>query len=198
MIVKAFYFPDKENIDILKELRHEYITTDFLCFVNEVNFFISGDANNIERLSSQIFYVMDKVILDNIFKYVANKQPEIFLHHVSNNLFSKDIYISNFYISQILQLSNIHPDHWFEFENGVRLMLFNYIDGFMTVNFHRYQVPIMQMFEVMLNNFLHMSLLHYKFELVNNIKPMLLFTEKETLKEMYLYQGEHKNGVYVK
>lgn len=184
-MLKAAFLPEDENALLQKELRVEYIKMDYLCFINELMFFMRSHPSFTQKVSYHVFLVLNKILLDNIFKHVTQKSSDLILHQLSHKTFSKDIFINNFYTSQLLEAGNIAfpteesliDKH--EIENGLSKMLYNYLDHVYTSNRDNLDTSILRMFEYM-NNHLHfLNISYYKFELMETRKPILLYTERE-------------------
>lgn len=183
-MLKAAFLPEDENALLQKELRVEYIKMDYLCFINELMFFMRSHPNFTQKVSYHVFLVLNKILLDNIFKHVTQKSSNIILHQLSHKTFSKDIFINNFYTNQLLEAGNVvfsteeslNDKH--EIENGLSKMIYNYLDHIYTSNRDNLDTSILRMFEYMNNHLYFLNISYYKFELMDTRKPILLYTER--------------------
>lgn len=183
-MLKAAFLPEDENALLQKELRVESIKMDYLCFINELMFFMRIHPNFTQKVSYHMFLVLNKILLDNIFKHVTQKSSNIILHQLSHKTFSKDIFINNFYTNQLLEAGNVvfsteeSLNDKYEIENGLSKMIYNYLDHIYTSNRDNLDTSILRMFEYMNNHLYFLNISYYKFELMDTRKPILLYTER--------------------
>ena len=184
--LQAAFLTVKENVELQKALKLEYAKIDYACFVNEILFKMNNSNAAIAlTMCDDLLFMLNKVLLDNIFRHVANRTPHLLLGLLANKMFGKDIYINPFYVSQIIEDTGIQIEDKTELENLITYRLQIYIDNIYVHNADVMNAAITAMFEVMYNNLQHINFGFYKFELMNYVQPILLYTER--LHENYLY-----------
>lgn len=184
--MQAAFLSHKENRELQKALKLEYARLDYVCFVNELLFRMNNsDASVAVSMCDDLLFILNKVLLDNIFRYVAEKRTHDFMALLAHRTFSKDIYINPFYVSQIIESTGLYIEDKTELENHITRRLQLYIDQIYTTNAETMNVPLMGVFEAMFLNLQHLNIGYYKFELMNWVQPILLYTERQY--ENYLY-----------
>ena len=183
--MKAVFLPEQHNREIQAILRQEYIRQGFFYFVEGICYVLwRGMTDSIteqlrEKLCADVFYLINKILLDNTFKYIVSKNPDKFIYLISNKTFGHDLYISPFYVSQILELHSLTPDDLTEAENLIIKKLYYYIGDIYVRNEEHFAPVLFKLFEFM-NERLHYILFsYYKFELIDGTKPILLYAERE-------------------
>lgn len=175
--MQVFLLPKEEFDSIQYILVKEYIKLDFICFVNELLFHAANKSDrDIELIAKNIVYVINKVLLDNVFKYITYKTPDKFIQLINNKNFSKDIDISIFYIKQVFEKTNIDLDY--ETEHIINKKLIQYIDRLYTNNTEFFNEKLIGIFDYMYRHFGYLDVSYYKFELYELRQPMLLLHEK--------------------
>lgn len=184
-MLKAFYLPSKENIGIQNELKVEYIKLEYLCFINEMLIELNNiEQANIQLLANNVYYVVDKILLDNLFRYVSTRTPERFIQLIRNNTFSEDIFINSFYAKQVLEGLDLAVwDEW-DTEKIIKRKIEGFIRRIYQGNTERINSALMVMFNAMYEHFCHLDISYYKFEIVNSNKPVLLYAEKEKREDL--------------
>lgn len=179
-MLRAFYLPSKENIDIQNELKFEYIKLEYLCFINEMLFQLNNkEQANIQQLATNVYYVVNKILLDNLFKYIATRTPDKFIWLINNGTFCEDIYINSFYTKQVLERLDIEIADEGGAESIIRRMIEGYIRRIYAANTKRINAALLTMFDSMHAYFYYLNISYYKFEIVNNNQPVLFYAERE-------------------
>lgn len=173
--------PERENIQIQKCLNVEYNKLDYLCFVNELIFNINSNGNKTNLAVNELLFIMNKIILDNIFKYVIYNNKNLLINLLSNRNFTKDVYINPFYTGQILELSEAIYEDKTEIENLLNKKISKYMDEIYLRNCDNLNMSIFDMFNFMENHLKYIPISYYKFELANTVKPILIYSEKGQL-----------------
>jgi len=174
------FLPAKENRELQAELKLEYVKLDYVCFVNELLFYLNNrDPQLTVQICNNLLFVLNKILLDNLFRHIAYKTPERLMVLLANRTFSKDIYINPFYTSQIIEATGLYIEDKMEVENHINKKLQQYIDSIYMSNSDALNVCLMNMFNVMYQNFHHIDFSHFKFELLDYRQPMLLYTERQ-------------------
>ena len=169
--------PAKENKKLQMELRREYITESYSFFINDILSFLNNiDKSVVDITSHEVFLVLNKILLDNTFKYIVDKTPELFIKHIVNNTFSKDIYIRPYYVLDVLEKFNLCFEDRVDLEFIVNRKIQQYINYIYTSNASSYNICLTNLFEIMYQNFHYIDIIKYKFELYNDIQPILLYT----------------------
>ena len=182
--MKVAFLSTKENVELQKALKMEYVRLDYVCFVNDILFRMNNhDATTTIKLCDELLFILNKILLDNIFRYIANRIPNNFLFLLSNNTFSKDIYVNPFYVSQIIDSTGLYIEDKTELENIITSKLQVYIDRIYMTNTDCLNILIMNVFDVMYRNLQHINISYYKFELMNYQQPILLYSEQNHYEE---------------
>lgn len=181
------FLSDKENRALQKALKLEYARLDYVCFVNELLFRMNNSNASIAvSMCDDFLFILNKILLDNIFRYVANRNMHGFMILLANGTFSKDIHINPFYVAQIIESTGIYIEDKTELENELTRRLQIYIDQIYMSNREGMNPPLMEVFESMTRNLYHLNIQYYKFELMNYVQPILMYTEVQQ-HENYLY-----------
>lgn len=176
----------KENRELQKALKIEYARLDYVCFVNELLFRMgNSDASISVTMCNDLLFILNKILLDNVFRHVVNKDPHSFMFLLAHRTFSKDIYINPFYLNQIIESTGIYLEDKTELENELTRRLQSYIDEMYCNHAEAMNVPLLSVFEMLYLNLQHINFGYYKFELMNYVQPMILYTERPS--ENYLY-----------
>lgn len=184
--MQAAFLSVKENRELQKELKLEYARLDYVCFVNELLFRMNNSNATIAvGMCDDLLFILNKVLLDNIFRYVAEKKTHEFMTLLAHRTFSKDIYINPFYVNQIIESTGILIEDKTELENHITYKLQTYIDQIYTTHAESLNVPLLGVFETMYLNLQHINIGYYKFELMNYVQPILLYTERQYENHLY-------------
>lgn len=183
--MQLVFLPKKENTEIQSVLKLECIKTNYIDLIDEITSFLNvhNSDTRTKFITENLIYIINKILLDDIFKYVATKASNDFIRLVTNNTFTENIYINPFYILQLLDPINIPLENRLEVENMLNKKLQKYI-SYIYKNNKKLDILILNMFNIMLNNFSHLNFIYYKFELYNSVQPILLFEENEN----YIYK----------
>jgi hypothetical protein len=187
--VQAAFLTAKENRELQQALKLQYARLDYVCFVNELLFSVNNSNSSVAiTMCDDLLFVLNKILLDNIFRYVVAKNTHGFMFLLAHGTFGKDIYINPFYVAQVLESTGVYisDEDKTEIENKIIQKLQLYIDDMYSTNTDSLNVPLLGMFEVMFNNLQHINIGYYKFELMNYVQPILLYTERHQY-ENYLY-----------
>lgn len=180
------FLSQKENRELQKSLKLEYARLDYVCFVNELLWSMNNsDSSRAVMMCDELLFVLNKILLDNIFRYVADKRMHDYMYLLAHRTFSKDIYINPFYVNQIIESTGIVLEDKTELENTITRKLQVYIDQIYTTNAESMNIPLLAVFETMYLNLQHINIGYYKFELMNYVQPILLYAERQY--ENYLY-----------
>lgn len=171
--MKAYFLKEQNNISLQNKLRKSCTEIDYDLFVNDIVFKLNVNFDKHYELRNNLFFIINKIFLDNIFKHVAYKSVDNIMHLINNKNFSKDMYINTFYISQLLDILFIYEEDACEIENFINKSLYSYIDKIYLDNVDEINKTILDIFEDMYNNFGSCNVNYYKFELYNNYKPIL-------------------------
>ena len=184
--LQAAFLTVKENRELQQTLKLEYARLDYVCFVNELLFSMNtSDASIAVWICDDLLFMLNKILLDNIFRFIAMKIPHNFMVLLAHRTFSKDIYINPFYVNQIIEATGLYIEDKTEIENMIIRRLQLYIDEMYTKNAESMNVSLLASFDVMYRNLQHLNIGYYKFELMNYVQPILLYTERQH--ENYLY-----------
>lgn len=184
--MQAAFLSAQENRELQQALKLEYARLDYVCFVNELLFSMNkSDASIAVSMCDELLFILNKILLDNIFRYIANKAAHDFMVLLAHRTFSKDIYINPFYVNQIIDSTGLYIEDKTELENILTYKLQVYIDEMYCKNAESLNIPLMGVFDVMYRNLQHINIAYYKFELMNYVQPILLYTERQY--ENYLY-----------
>jgi hypothetical protein len=186
--VNLIFLPENQNNQLMQFLKTERAKLDYVCFVNELLFTMNNPDSTVAlTMVNDLSFILNKVILDNVFRYVLSKNTHHFLALLAHRTFSKDIYINPFYISQVIECSKVQlpEEDKTEIENLIRYRLQHYIDDIYTTNSESINVCLLDIFEMLTCNLGHLNVSYYKFELMDYRKPIILYTLRQN--ENYLY-----------
>lgn len=186
--MQAAFLSPKENIELQKALKIQYARLDYVCFVNELLFRMGNSNSNVAlSMCDDFLFILNKILLDNIFRYVAEKNAHGFMMLLARGMFSKDIHINPFYVNQIIESTGLQIEDKTELENVLTHRLQVYIDDIYIANTEAMNIPLLGVFDAMFRNLQHIDFGYYKFELMNYVQPILLYTEQQP-NENYLYR----------
>lgn len=184
----------KENSELLRELNREYVTENFIVQIEDiVNLLVDElnlDFNMIytSNLNGELYkafiFVIDKIFLDNVFKYIALRNINIFIHLINNNTFNMDLYVNPFYTKQItdivLKYINANEEDIYSITNIINNKLSEIINN-IYMNNNRFLNPVLlNLFNSLHDSLGYINIKYYKFELDQFNRPMLIYSEKET------------------
>ncbi len=188
-----------ENSELLQELRREYVKDTFAGYVENMLsrlicefdlddnlVFTSGLSGDLYK---NILFVVDKILLDNIFKYIVCKNVNNFINLVNNNIFHMDVYINHFYTRQLIEVIEKHLNFNDEEKDSVeaiiRYKLQEIIHNFYTYNTRFVNPVLMRLFDSLYDSVGHINFNYYKFELDQYNRPMIFYTEKGVHESFY-------------
>lgn len=178
-MLKAVFLSEKPNVNIQKELRVEFIKTEYMSFMNNLLVNLNGAFNKGEELAYTVFLVLNKVLLDNLYKHIVQNSKSTLIHQIHSNTFTKDLYINSFYLNQIFETAELFLEDRQEIENNINKIISRYLDYVYQNNSDNLNRALFGMFEYMNNHLEYLNVSYYKFELMDFRKPILLYTERE-------------------
>jgi hypothetical protein len=182
----------RENSELLKELFREYITESFVTQVKDIMYAVINKFNinfdiqhlsslNIELLKTSIF-IINKILLDNIFRYIVIKNINRFVHLINNNTFYMDIYINPFYTKQlidvILKYINLDENEIVSITHILNNKLLNIINQIYIDNSRFLNPVLLNLFNSLYDSLGFINVNYYKFELDQFNRPILIYSEK--------------------
>jgi hypothetical protein len=186
-VLKCAYLPDTENLQLQEIMKREYLKIDYLCFVNEIMFYLKAPYENTMLAANSLFFIINKILLDNVFKYTHTKNTTQLYELLQTKNFALDVYINPFYTTQFLEDTGIQVslEDKCEVENVLTKRVYKYITDMYRNDPDNFNNIIIQLHEHMYNNFNFVNISYYKFELMNYRNPMLLYTEKNNAEHAY-------------
>jgi hypothetical protein len=178
-MLKAAFLPETVNLPIRNQLKVEFVKVDYLCFVNEVMFYLRRSPAETPTFAQRLMTVINKILLDNIFKHVIERSTHRLVSLLTNHTFHHDLFINTFYTNQILELVSVAPEDQCEVEHHLIRMLHGYLNRLYTTNRDNLDESIFTTYEYMNNHFQYLDISYYKFELADTVKPILLYTERK-------------------
>lgn len=182
--MKIFYLADDCDKCIYDLLKREYIKLDYACTVNEIVFLLQiQDSSRVSPLLVGILEIMRRIILDNIFKYVVNKDANRFSMDIRTSLFPMDISISIHYIREVFEIcdrTDIPVEDSQYFENRVHGILVKLITNFYYNELPYFNEAAVTIFDYLNTHFSKVNIGYYKFEVYRYVKPILMFSERIT------------------
>ena len=183
-MLKMAFLCAKENLAVQREIKLEREKLDYVCFVNDLLFKLKAQNYQIVAgLCDDLLFVLNKIIIDNVFRYVHNKDGLSFINIISSRQFANYIFINPFYIDQVFDLISVHPDDKVEVENYFHAKLLSYIQSIYFNNSDTMNMALMDLYDSMLHSAGYLNIKYYKFELHNYYQPILMYAEA-TLEEL--------------
>lgn len=179
-MLKAAFLPEQENLALQQELFKHYDSYEYLTTINNLCFTLKINYEKTMHLAETVMLVVNKVLLDNVFRHVATKNADTLVHQLQCRTFIHDVYVNPFYVSQILEYAYIQDeDSRFEYENEVKRYLLNIVSWIYSNPTSRLGEVLLRVFECLNNHLNYLNISFYKFELAERRKPILLYTEKQ-------------------
>lgn len=202
------FLPTQENVELQRLLKQEYIKTSYLVFINELLFTISSVAARPETQSDQqwavtptpvnpllggtvpgeqikalmdtVLFVANKILLDNVYRYVKEQTGHALLSQLSDRTFVYHIHVSPFYISQVLEDARIQVNEIDRpaVENFFARKICDFIDTSYAANPNEYNTALVSLYEMMSQKVYHLQPTMYKFELIDFKQPMLIYSQR--------------------
>lgn len=177
--MKIYYFDEMDNIELQRRLACEQTHNEHLAFINEIMFYLNGNPMDIGKLSRAFLLVLNKVVLDNMFRHVLARNASMFMHLVSNRTFSHDLFVNPFYTAQILEELGLEYEDKTEVENFLSKRIQWYLANLYAKHHDEINQVMLRMFEWMYHSLGYLNIRYYKFELLNWSRPMLIYMESE-------------------
>ena len=184
----------KENSELLQELNRHCITDSFSGSIENLlssmicEFDLDDNVIFTSGLSGELYrpflLVMDKIILDNLFKYMVYNKVDNFINLINNNTLHMDLYINHFYTNQLIEVIEKHLNFTDEEKFSVEFIVKSKLQEILT-NIYVYNTGLlnpvlMKLFDSLYDSVGHINFNYYKFELDQYHRPMIFYNEKET------------------
>ena len=196
-MLKAVFLPTTENLELQQVLKAEYLKPSYSVFTHEV-LTILNIHPVIQRpianaVIDTILFVINKIILDNVYRHVNGNSGNVLIQQLSNGNFSKDLYIHPFYLSQILEEAHINVEDKTELENLLSKGIFRYLDYIYTSNLEAFNIAILKVYEMLSIRASSLRVFSYRFELVDYKQPILIFTQRSANANHRSHELVHQN-----
>lgn len=182
-----------ENSNLLNILYREYITDRFSEQVHNTIVTIQEELNADKEIISLLIdtidfyktyvYVIDKIFLDNVFKYAVFRDTDTFIRLINNNTFSMDININPFYINQlvdvILKHINLTEEEVITVTYIITSSVMNIISQVYQNNAKFINYTLLNIFNYFFEFLGHINPKYYKFELDKFYRPILIYLERD-------------------
>ena len=169
-MIKVFYLPTKLNTELLKLLYLESQETEHWVYLNEVALNHKLSLGKLVPLSEEIVAISNKVLLDNLFGYITGNQSSQLLNVMSNGTLVDDLYLSHKYLSHALEV--IQPET--VGDRAIGSLVYSLLKTVYTKHCSNITSMLFEMYQHLLSQFTGMAISTYRFELVDNGRPMLL------------------------
>lgn len=169
-MTKVFYLPTKLNTELLKLLYLESQETEHWVYLNEVAFNCKLSLGKLVPLNEEIVVISNKILLDNLFGYITDNQSNQLLNVMSNGTLVDDLYLSHKYLPHALEV--IQPET--VDDRVIGSLVYSLLKTVYTKHCSSITSMLFEMYQYLLSQFTGMAISTYRFELVDNGRPMLL------------------------
>lgn len=216
--MRVMILEKQQNLKLLRLLQQYYIREEYIhkviYFLNQIygeltehydqfnrqNF---TESQQCQQFSSFIMFVMDKVILDNLFRYLHTNQIHQFITGINNQNLAMGFYINPFYSTQVMnEFSKLGIYYSEDDDYAVNEMVSRLIYGLLIDVYKFYSNEIneslLELIHMLQETCLGIPISQYKFELDAHYNPMLLYAQREvTVPSTYPLQSSSFAGAYV-
>lgn len=185
--MKVLYLPKEENTELIKELSYEYIKETYLSFIHslvdvlvENNYVTNEDKDQYTKLGIGLMYGINKIILNDIYRYIATNNLSVLLTMVSSNLYGSNVYINRVYVidimRDILKIDELN-DNYLAIENILTKKISYYINKVYCNNSDNLNVIFIKLIDMFMTNCVVGDNKGVRFELFEGNRPVLFIQE---------------------
>lgn len=197
--MRVMILEKQQNLKLLRLLQQYYIREEYFYklsyFLNQIYGDLTGqydqfnhqrftESVNCRQFSSFVMFVMDKVILDNLFRYLHSNQIHQFIFGINNQSLAMDFYVNPFYSSQVMgEFSklgiNYSEDDDYEINEMVSRLIYGLLIDVSKHHTNEINESFLELISMFQDTCFGIPISQYKFELDANYNPMLLYTQCE-------------------
>lgn len=191
--MKIALLGDNLNKDLVSELKREtikdtydnYPTVIITDIFSELNIGLNSFNvdNLLTELRSVLIITINKVILDNMMKYITTHNVYMFKSLVERSMLGQDIYVNAFYVTQITDIVNKYYRLDMSELNSITDIITNRLSWIINDIYVNNSVRYNEIFIQLLNDIYlvvsNMQFNYYKFELDRYYRPLLIYSKKD-------------------
>lgn len=186
-MLNVLYLPREENNLLMSELRYEYIQDNYLSFLKllvsdliDERYITQICTDELySKLGVNMMYTLDKIILNDVYRYVSEGQLNNILCLIQNKQYSKNLYIFPRYIGEIIRevfnIDEMSVDY-ISIENIFIKKINYYIDRIYCSNNDKFNDIILKLVEMFYTHCSSMNVRSCRFELAPGNRPVMLFS----------------------
>lgn len=179
-MLNFYLLRENENIQLLNLLKIEYIREEFMYLINNILRLLPIDHNkttiDYQKLGNSLILIINKILLDNLYRKIADNQLNQLIFLIQNKLFCKDLYIRPSYIYDLYNdfTDNKIDDYtFFEAEYDIKKILENYISYIYNNNSDKYNEVFIKIINMFLEELSWVSSNNFKIEILYRKVPAL-------------------------
>ena len=190
-----------ENIELIRELNRDYIKDTYGTYMQAMIFDIACelgmDTNQIhdsdlyKEFCASSVKIINKILLDNVLRYIQTNNISTFVNLLNNNLLSHDIHVNIFYSAQMVEIFKKYINATEEEHNSIAYIINNYlyiiINNIYGANKENYNNILLRLLDSIHTCLGSIQIKYFKVELDTYNRPMLFYTEKEN-NEIFYHQ----------
>lgn len=186
--MQVLVLPKKANNQLLRELSKCQNSRDFQTFSHRLGLSLRSTKLQSPVNSRALLFLLNRVILTNIYKYVEEGANSHFLYCVSNKLIVHDFYVNNYYICDFVKEmmgSGVQDYEHAAIENSVCKEIMCFITYIYTQASETFNEAFLALYE-MLYTYIPSSAVNVKrFELSPELDPIVFCTAKPKPPEFF-------------
>lgn len=191
--MKLALLSNNENYELYEELKREFISESYYQHVEMILFDICQELqtdmstikdSDFHREATQtVILIINKVILDNVFKYITQSSISTFISLAERGMLGQDIFVNLFYARQISDILkkyfNVNEEELDSITSVLTDRLRYIINTMYCNNVSRYNEVIFRLLTNIHDIIRNIRFKYYKIELDQYYRPLIFYTEKD-------------------
>jgi len=171
---KFLILPYEENVELQKILVEEYDSYNFAISICELLQVAKCDYTKQAEITRVFLYTINKIILDNLVRYVVNKDTNRFITLLNNNTFQHDLYVNPIYLDHINSIMIQDNMYQPEIERCTIKAIINNIINMIHRTTDRIKQVLFNLFNCIEKFLGNIYIKYYRVEVVNSYAPAII------------------------
>lgn len=174
-MINAILLSEQENKKLQEQLLKFYSAYEFNLLMNKLIAY-KGTFYRANQIPDTIFYMTNKVILDNLYITIRNQALEKdFIQSLNNNTFFDSLIVRHVYLSQVLNILFSSEHDKLNYEQEIKKMLNSFLYNSFKQHSTELNEPIFGMFNYLRSELSHVKPPYHIFEFNGSSRPIFMY-----------------------
>lgn len=179
-MIKAYVLPRESNKELIRALHRVYIREEFPRFTQRLSVILRSPKILNVTFSRDLLLLINKIYLNNIYKYTDPNSISWFLQSLKNRQFGWELNIESYYIYDFfrpLMGMGVNDIDSLEIENTLAMELNSFLTEIYNSDSDSFNEIFIEVFETFQRYIPTKFIRVCKFDLTPNLAPLVFYTE---------------------